>query len=129
MSFWYLATEYSKFPGGHDAAHDWAVKNMFELVDKGIDVYCPIAHNHTMAKLMDPKDYTHDRFMELDMPFMATSQGLIVVKSPGWETSRGVNFEIGYFSGQGKTIIYYDPNVDEPEDVLKLIESEVEDEA
>ena len=50
MPFWYLATPYSKFPGGLDAAYVEACKAQALLIKAGVPVFCPISHTHGPAR-------------------------------------------------------------------------------
>lgn len=80
------------------------------LLEKGINVFSPISHSHPIGAVL-PKEInaSHTFWMSVDEPFMWLCDGLIVVQSPGWESSRGLAEEIGHFKGQGKRIVYHNP--------------------
>ncbi len=104
--YWYLATPYSKYPGGLDAAFNAACKVAAKLIGKGELIYSPIAHTHPIASKswLDPSD--HDIWLRLDEPLMHGAKGIIVAKLPTWEISFGVAFEIDWFTKAGRPIRY-----------------------
>ena len=60
----------------------------------GKHIYSPIAHTHGIAKVggFDPLD--HDIWLPLDEKMMVACDYLVVAKMEGWDTSKGVAFEI-----------------------------------
>lgn len=106
--YWYLATPYSKYPYGLEQAWREACRVAAHLVSQGIAVYCPIAETHPVAIYggMDPLD--HELWMFADRPKMDGAAGLIVVKMPGWNESKGITEEIRVFEEAGKPIQYLD---------------------
>jgi len=104
--FWYLATAYSKFPGGLDVAFHEASRAAALLVRDGVRVFCPIAHSHPIAKhgCLDALD--HETWMAADEGFMLTAHGLIVLKMTGWDSSVGVAQEIDTFSRFKKPVLF-----------------------
>jgi len=109
MSYWYLATPYSKHPDGIDEAYRQACRQTAILYEALIPVFCPIAHSHGVAIFggLDPLDHTI--WMPADKPMMAAAHGLIVCKLAGWESSYGVWQETRYFRHANKPIVYMDP--------------------
>lgn len=109
MSYWYIASPYSKYAGGHDAAFSSVCDQAALLINAGILIFSPIAHTHPIAKLgmIDPLD--HDIWMEQDAPFMDAARGLIVLTLDGWMTSKGVQMEIQHFMNADKPVIYMQP--------------------
>lgn len=104
MSFWYIATPYSNYPGGREAAYEAAVEATGYLTEKGLRVFSPIVHSHPQTKFIGLK--THQFWLNLDRTFMEISLGMIVVKLPNWESSAGINEEISWFSNANKPIHY-----------------------
>ncbi|NIA67764.1 DUF1937 family protein [Pelagibius litoralis] len=104
----YLATPYSKYPHGLEAAFQEASKAAALLVRAGVKVFSPIAHTHPVAVhgLIDPLD--HDVWLPADKPLMDSATGLIVVKMETWEDSYGISVEIQEFKAAGKPISYMD---------------------
>ncbi len=104
--FWYLATVYSKYPDGIEAAFVEAAKIAASLLKRGIRVYSPIAHTHPIAIHggLDPLDHTI--WLPADGPLMEAAVGLIVVKMTDWRESRGIQEEIKQFHMDGKPVMY-----------------------
>lgn len=106
--FWYLATPYSKYPGGIEAAFILACQAAADLIEAGVRVYSPIAHTHPIAVYGHIDPYAHDIWLPADAPFMEAAFGLIVLRAPGWGESYGIGEEIKVFSAAGKPIVYMD---------------------
>lgn len=111
MSFWYLATPYSKFPGGIDKAFEAACREAALLIRNGIPVYCPIAHTHPIAMVGEINPYDHDIWLPADGPFMDAARGLIVCQLPAWDTSYGIAEEINVFTAAKRPIVFMTPGV------------------
>lgn len=111
MPFWYLATPYSKYPDGLEAAFRAACEQTALLIRAGVPVFSPIAHTHpvAMAGNMDPLD--HSIWLPADEPMMKAAHGLIVCKLPSWERSYGIECERIAFEGAHKPVIYMEPGV------------------
>jgi hypothetical protein len=104
MSFWYLATPYSKFVSGIGDAFELACKSASLLVRAGVPVFSPIAHSHPIALygFLDPLD--HAVWLPADDPFMRAACGLLVVKAQGWDESFGIGEEVKAFAAMGKPV-------------------------
>lgn len=111
MSFYYLATPYSKYPGGIDEAYKLACRATALLILAKVPVYSPIAHTHGVAihGVIDPLD--HSVWLPADEPLMHAAKGLIVLRADGWSQSYGVGEEIKAFIAAGKPIHFMDPGV------------------
>ena len=107
----YLATPYTRFPGGTEAAFLEASKLAARLLRAGIKVFSPIVHTHPIATFgaLDPLD--HAMWMALDVVMLSAADVLIVAHMPSWEESKGIAIEIEYFEKAGKPI--FDLEVDE----------------
>jgi len=105
--FWYLATPYSKYADGLEAAFIEAAKATAFFVKNGVRVYSPIAHTHPVAVHggLDPLD--HAIWLPADRPFMETAYGLVVVKMPGWDASYGIGEEIKVFTAARKPVFHF----------------------
>lgn len=108
-TFWYVATPYSKYEGGLEAAFIMASQVTARLVKAGVPVFCPIAHTHPVAVHggLDPLD--HGIWLPADRPFMDMACGLIMVRAPGWEQSYGMRVEREAFDAAGKPVVWMDP--------------------
>lgn len=107
--FWYLATPYSKHPGGIEEAFRAASREAALYVRAGIPVVSPIAHTHPIAAHGGLDFYDHSIWMPMDEPLMAAAVGLIVVRMPTWEQSKGIQMEIAAFRTAGKPIVFTEP--------------------
>lgn len=103
--FWYLASPYSLFPEGTDAAFRKACFAAGRLIDNGVPVFCPIAHSHPIAfhGCIDP--LSHEIWLPADEPFMRAAVGLLVYMMPGWKQSYGIAKETEFFRAAGKPVV------------------------
>jgi hypothetical protein len=100
----YLATPYTKYPAGIEAAFRDAASLAAELLRSGISVYSPIAHCHPLSVHggIDPLD--HSIWIPFDAAMMRAADVLIVAHMEGWQESYGVAHEIDVFTKAGKPI-------------------------
>jgi nucleoside 2-deoxyribosyltransferase len=105
----YLATPYTKYPGGIERAFVDACALTARLLQTGVRVYSPIAHTHPIALHgnLDPLDLSI--WLPFDAAIMAKSDALVVAMMTGWRESTGVAHEIEVFSACGKPIYDLDP--------------------
>lgn len=105
MSYFYLATPYTKYHKGHEAAFHKACEIAADLMNRGMVIYSPIAHSHPIAfGRMDHID--PDLWERLDKPFLDNCAGVIVAKMKGWDESNGVRHEIAECVKAGKPVMY-----------------------
>jgi len=102
----YVATPYSQYPKGIEAAFVDACKVTAALIEEGINAYSPIAHTHPIALYgsMDPLD--HNRWLKFDAAMMEAATELLVIEMPSWKDSKGIAIEIETFLKAGKPITY-----------------------
>lgn len=104
--FWYLATPYTKYPLGREAAFEMACRVTAELLRRGVAVFSPIAHSHPVATIGGIAPDDHAFWIGSDLPMMQAACGLIVLCAEGWRQSRGMAAEVETFSAMGKPIVY-----------------------
>jgi len=94
---YYLASPYSKYPRGQEAAFSDVCKIASFLVRHKINIFSPIAHSHPIAVhgRMDLMDYKI--WLPLDFAISKCCDGLIVAMLQGYDTSFGINEEIKWF--------------------------------
>ena len=109
MSFWYLASPYSKYPHGMERAYVDACKATASIVRLGIPVFSPIAHSHSIAVCGDMSQECHDTWLAQDVAFMAQAHGLFVLMLDGWDDSYGVQWEIEWMRSRDKPVYYLRP--------------------
>lgn len=107
--FWYLATPYSAHPLGPNAAYRQACEQAALLIKAGVSVFSPIAHSHQIAKVGGIDPFSHEVWLPIDEPMMDAAIGMIQCRLPGWNTSRGMDYEIDRFAGAGKPIVVMEP--------------------
>ena len=110
MSYWYLASPYSKYPHGLDRACDDICEQAALLVSVGVrHVYSPIAHCHRIEKLggLDPLDYSI--WLPMQQPMIDAAKGMILCKLDGWDRSYGIGVELGLFRAESKPVFYMLP--------------------
>ena len=116
--FWYLATPYRTYPGGLGAAHDLAIAAAAELIERGLEVYSPVAHSHDIARHVCSADPKNDFWLERQKPFLTTSRGVLVLTAPSWDRSNGIRFEIDFAERAGKAVHLLNfPEITLPEDL------------
>lgn len=103
----YLATPYSKHPGGLEYAFVAACRLAGYLVHERVTVYSPIAHTHPIAEHARI-DKTDKLWYTFNHNIMDACDAMVIGLMADWDTSRGVIYERGYFSGQSKPILYLD---------------------
>lgn len=110
FSLCYLATPYTKYAGGIDAAFQAAAKLAARLLKNNVRIYSPIAHTHPLAIHggMDPLD--HAIWLPFDEAMMEASDALVVAHMDGWHHSYGIQHEIKVFANAGKPIFDLDPD-------------------
>lgn len=107
--FWYVATPYSRYPGGIEEGFKAACECTGRLIARGVPVFSPIAHSHPIAQHAGIDPMSHDIWLEADRPFMEAAHGALVLKLPGWKTSVGVAHEIAFFEKAERPIHFLDP--------------------
>lgn len=101
----YLATPYSRYPGGIERAHKSACMLTGALMRLTIPVYSPIAHSHPIAMTAKIDPCSHDFWLPVCGPMMRAAHGIIVAEFPGWDQSVGMKHEIDWFVAAGKPVV------------------------
>lgn len=104
--FWYLASPYSKYEHGIDAAWRRICGVAGNLIQAGVPVYSPIAHTHPIAIYAHMDPFKHDIWLPADEPLMRAASGLLVCMMGGWKESYGIGVEIAEFQRWKKPIYY-----------------------
>ena len=109
MGYLYLATPYSKYPGGIVAAYELACCEQARLISAGIAVFCPISHTHGPAIHGDIDPLDHGIWLPADQPFMDGADGIVVLTAESWELSYGMRKELEAFQAAGKSVHWMAP--------------------
>lgn len=104
MTFAYIATPYTKYPAGIEAAFQDAARAVAGLLRKGFAAYSPIAHTHPVAIYGDIDPLDHSIWLSLDEHMMRAADECFVIHMEGWDTSYGVAHEIKFFQDAGKPV-------------------------
>lgn len=118
--FFYLATPYSKYPRGLDAAYRFAAEQAAALIKAKIPIFCPITMSHTPSIVgsIDGRDLTI--WHALNAPFIELACGMIHVSvAESWE-SNGMRDERRQFYHAKKPVVVMSPGV-VPVDRLRSI--------
>ncbi|MGA9855097.1 MAG: DUF1937 family protein [Gammaproteobacteria bacterium] len=105
----YLASPYTKYPRGIDAAFGDVCALAAPLIRTGVNVFSPIAHSHPIAVNGGHDPLDQDFWKEIDAIFLDKCDVLIVAHMDGWKESRGIAHEIEVFERAGKPIFDLDP--------------------
>lgn len=109
-TYWYLASPYSRYPSGHEAAFKLACENAAILLQANIPTFSPIAHSHPLVEHGGLKAVDHDFWINtVDRPLMRGAHGLIFLKADGWVNSQGMHEEIVQFTEEGKPVVFMEP--------------------
>jgi len=104
QGYWYLASPYTLYPAGLEAACKHVSDVAAWLILHGVTLFSPIAHSHTISGERKELAADHKTWMRVDRPFMEASVGCIVVCMPTWQDSRGVTKELDFFREHNKPI-------------------------
>lgn len=110
MSYWYLGSPYSKYPGGLFNAYVHCLKARGRLIKASISCFSPIIHSHQVASCcgIDPLD--HSIWLPAERPMLDAACGLIILGIEGWDVSFGLSEERKAFAAAGKPEVFMDPN-------------------
>lgn len=90
----YLASPYSKYPGGKEKAFKLVVAKAAELMLEGYEVFCPIAHTHPIQNIIGDMDA--DWWIRQDFAVLQHCDELVIYTMPGWSESYGVGKELKF---------------------------------
>lgn len=105
----YLASPYSLFPAGQEAAFQEAATLTARLLVLGINAFSPIVHSHPIAQYgcIDPLD--GEFWLDYDEAFMEVSDACAVAMLESWEASDGISREIEFFQSAMRPVWKLDP--------------------
>lgn len=92
-----------------------------ELINRGHDVFCPIAYSHVLAVDFGlGGDWTF--WERLDKAFIDRCDEVWVTVMDGWDRSVGVTAEIRYANDTGKPVRYIEPDDFEARNVVSQLQ-------
>lgn len=113
MKLHYLASPYTLYPHGMDAAYRLACENAALLIKVGYAVFSPIAHGEGLVWHGGLDATDHDLWMRIDEPFMQKCDALVMLEADGWQNSKGMKREYEFFHAAGKPVFWMAPGVPE----------------
>ena len=105
--YYYLAQEYTNYSAGHDGAFELACRVAGKLMRSGKLIFSPIAHSHPIVPHAEEAD-TRDNWLTLDKMLLLNSRGLIIIDTPDWRDSDGVQRELIWAVHAGLHVWMYD---------------------
>lgn len=106
----YVASPYTKHPGGPEKATQDAAKITAKLMLSGYAVFSPVVHSHGLIEHLGPDlQFDHDFWMRQDIAVLRQCAALIAVKLPGWQESRGMARELEEAKLYGIQVIWLEP--------------------
>lgn len=107
--FFYLATPYTKYAGGREAAFRDACRLAARCMLRGVLVFSPIAHSHPISQHEGIDETDLNFWLEQDQPLINAAVGCLVCMLDGWRESSGVAYEIEEFRKAKKPYFFLDP--------------------
>lgn len=107
-TYWYLATPYSKYPLGIEAAYQLAIETRGWLIKNGVRVFSPIVHSHPVAMQCDMDPHDHSIWLPAEEPMRRCASGLILLRAASWEISVGMAAERDEFLRLLKPVVEMD---------------------
>ncbi len=94
-----------------------------KLMEGGRYIFSPISHTHPIAELSDGLPVGWEFWEGYDRCMIACCDDLLVLRLPGWETSKGVQAEIKIATDHGQPVEYMDydltPTIEEVIEISK----------
>ncbi len=100
----YLATPFTKYPLGTDAAIIDAIRVAGNLLAAGITVYSPIAYCSVLARQHGFDMMELDLWLPIEERMCRACDVLIVAQLDGWDASDGIAREVKRFERWGRRI-------------------------
>lgn len=105
----YLASPYSHpFRDVRNWRFETVCKKAAELMEEGYQVFCPIAHSHSIEINGFPKLKSGDWWLQQDFAILKHCDKMIVYKMNGWDKSYGVKKEIAFCKKHKIPVEYID---------------------
>jgi len=110
MSYIYLGCPYSHHSAAVRALRFQMVNEFAaRLMSQGQRIFSPISHTHPIAAYLDDAFLMdHDFWMHQDLNILSLAEKLLVLRLPGWESSRGLKTEIEHATAHNIPVEYAD---------------------
>jgi hypothetical protein len=82
------------------------------MIEAGYIVYSPLTMTHPIDIQMSADGETQGSsfWVAFDEAFMQHCAAIVVLTTPGWQESRGVEREIAFFEQHARPVVYADPS-------------------
>ena len=105
MTYWYLATPYAHPERKVRAARAIAAGRLCsKMLSEGRPTFSPVAHGHMVRDLVP--DWTHTEWLAFDELFLRPAAGLIFCMMPGWQESKGMDWEYKWATAHKKPVLW-----------------------
>ena len=103
----YLASPYSRYPGGRVEAFRLVCKKAAELMVQGEHIFCPIAHSHPIEEIGMEGHYQYgDFWLNQDFAVLQSCNKVYVYMMDGWKNSEGIARELAFAAEHGIPVEY-----------------------
>ena len=107
----YLSTPYTHpDPDVMEERFRAACRVAWRLMNEGMVVYSPIAHNHTIVSISGVLPWGWDFWEKFDRHMIALSEKVVIVMIDGWKDSKGIKAEFDIAQELGKPVEFIDEN-------------------
>jgi hypothetical protein len=82
------------------------------LIERRYVVYSPLTMTHPIDIELaeEGESLGSEYWVAFDEAFMACCCAMIVLQTPGWQQSKGVRYEMDYFTARGRPVIFAAPS-------------------
>ena len=106
----YLASPYSHHdPEVQEVRYKWACHAAGYLISKGLTVFSPIAHGHSIATGFGlPGDW--DQWKKIDQIVLPMCDRMVILAIDGWKDSKGILAELQMFKPLNRSLALLRPD-------------------
>lgn len=105
----YLASPYTLYAKGLNAAFEDVTELAGKLVKLGLGIFAPITYGHPLTTHGSVNAVDENIWYPLNDVFLHKSDCLLVARLTGHQSSKGIQREIRYFEMVGKPIFFIHP--------------------
>lgn len=105
----YLATPFTRYPFGPEAAFIEASRIAGALVKRGLNIFSPIAHSYPLSLYGGLDAMDEELWTRVDAAYLDLCSELYIARMEGWRESKGMRHEIQEFIAMGKPVSFVYP--------------------
>lgn len=119
--YFFLGSPYKGNDQENEHRYHMSLKAVAFFLEKGISVFSPILYNQAVMASFDniQPEERYKLLMPMNLDLLYPSQGLLLLKVEGWDTSRGVQEYIN--ACKAKHIPIYEVEPDDMEKTLNVL--------